>query len=237
MKHAKPVLCMYEQNISELNEDKFFSFFSPAGRYWIKQKEGTAIVNCTTKRYHKAVLKRRIPSVMERWKAGVSSGAGQWFHPTWYSANVVILLQTWAGSWGAMLATAPPVIQSVHPRNEDSFIQRLNCIVNKTTATTTRRIHLWEDKLFALSPAWLLGSWIRAGADSMKTSKRTRGGKKRVETLGTRKGKVCGKPVHLWQWELDFQALVCPRSQEREKLPPNLLEPESRRDHSLFGEL
>lgn len=31
MKYVKPILRMYEQNISELNEDKFFSFFSSDG--------------------------------------------------------------------------------------------------------------------------------------------------------------------------------------------------------------
>jgi len=66
MKYVKPVLRMYEQNISELHEDKFFYFFSSDGWYWIKEKEGKAIVNCATKIYHKDVMKKRIWSVMEQ---------------------------------------------------------------------------------------------------------------------------------------------------------------------------
>ena len=62
MKYVKPVLRMYEQIISELNEDKFFSFFSSDRWYWIKQMEGKAIVNCATKIYHTDVMKKRIVS-------------------------------------------------------------------------------------------------------------------------------------------------------------------------------
>lgn len=98
----------------------FFSHLMDGAGYSESNEKNT--VNCSTNIHCKGIMMERIWSVMEWGKPWVSFGAGQWFHTAKSSINVVVMLQMWAASAGARLATAPPEIQSIHPHSEDSLI-------------------------------------------------------------------------------------------------------------------
>lgn len=157
---------------------KISYFFPCDGCYWLKQKEGKAVVNCATKIHPEDAAKKRTQWVMERWKAGVGSGAGHWFHKAQCSKNVVILLQTWAGWDGDRLATSPPVKQSIHHRNQDLFIWRPNSIISMSNSNSKKSKNpskafwwfyhpqyqrsYWQGKPSIKALMWYRGKWLNS---------------------------------------------------------------------------
>lgn len=127
MEYVKSLLRMYEHSIPEFYEDKLF-----LSMRWVLLAKAKGRKSCSEMCYKNTpqgcTEEKKI--VMERWKAGVGSGAGHGVHKAQHSKNVVILLQAWAGSDGDRLATAPPVKQSIHHHNQDLFIWRPNSIIN-----------------------------------------------------------------------------------------------------------
>lgn len=176
MEYLMSFLGMYEHSISQFCEDKLF-----LSMWWVllaKAKGRKSWSELCYKNTPWGCSKEKNPV-----RDGVVKGRswqwrGHWFHKAQYSKNVVILLQTWAGSDGDRLATAPPVKQSIHHRNQDLFIWCPNSIINISNSNSKKsknpskafwwfyhpqyQRNYWQGKPSIKALMWYRGKWLNS---------------------------------------------------------------------------
>lgn len=159
MEYVTSWLRIYEHSISQFCKDKLL-----LSMWWVLLAKAKGRKSCSELCY------KNTPWGCSKEKSPVSDGVvkgrswqwrGHWFHKAQYSKNVVILLQTWAGSDGDRLATAPPVKQSIHHRNQDLFIWCPNSIINMSNSNSKKSKNPSKSLLMVLSSTISKELWTR----------------------------------------------------------------------------